>query len=457
MPSTANLDLDTLHRKVGAINATLTVGLGKVASRFVEDMLTGMLIAGSVRLTEIARALDESIPLHSTHKRLSRNLGNPRIAEVVAGNLLEAGANMVRDDTLLVIDVFELVKLYAQKMEYLAAPVPPTYLAPDTARGSQGQRDAHRGYQVCEIFGWDIEGGPMSGLSDRARELATDSSDEENVSAWNNLVVTPLAQTLFSTNAPGFRSEADEILELVRRVDTACGGRGVFAIDTVGLAGREGLARHSPASLAMQRGIPEALAATTNCRFAAHVPGDYLLLHGRSRITAREMGESCQTPYGLTLYKHQDDDDVGLFIHFGAVPAHLPGCPDRPLWLIAVKGLSATPPTQADWEPFLILTTEPMRRNRDVLWRLVWSFLSYWDAIQTNQAIKGQFDFDDIRVLSYDRLRTLGNLVVAASFVEAHWPGIAIKKSLFRAPRSRLHSLHRSATLDDGQTTSLPD
>ena len=110
-----------------------------------------------------------------------------------------------------------------------------------------------------------------------------------------------------------------------------------------------------------------------------------------------------------------------------------------------------------DWEPFLILTTEPMRRNRDVLWRLVWSFLSYWDAIQTNQAIKGQFDFDDIRVLSYDRLRTLGNLVVAASFVEAHWPGIAIKKSLFRAPRSRLHSLHRSATLDDGQTTSLPD
>ena len=296
----------------------------------------------------------------------------------------------------------------------------------------------------------------MSGLSDRARELATESSDEENVSAWNNLVVTPLAQTLFSTNAPGFRSEADEILKLVRRVDTTCGGRGIFALDTVGLFGREELARHSPESLAMQRGLPEALARTTT-RFAVRLPGDYPLLHGRGRITAREIGESCQTPYGLTLYKHQDDADVGLFIHFGAVPAHLPGCRDRPLWLVAVKGLSGTPATEADWEPFLILTTEPMRRNREVLWRLVWSFLSYWDAIQTNQAIKGHFDFDDIRVLSYDRLRTLGSLVVAASFVEAQWPGIAIKKSLFRAPRSRLHSLLRSATLDGGQTTSLRD
>ena len=140
-----------------AISATLTVGLGKVASRFVEDMLTGMLIAGSVRLTEIARALDESIPLHSTHKRLSRNLGNPRIGEMVAGNLLEAGANMVRDDTLLVIDVFELVKLYAEKMEYLAAPLPPSgrgtgsgawYPRP-TRRASRvpGLRDLRLGYR----------------------------------------------------------------------------------------------------------------------------------------------------------------------------------------------------------------------------------------------------------------------------------------------------------------------
>ena len=459
MPSSnADLDLELLHTKVHAIGRMLTKGLGKVSSRFVEDMLTGMLIGGSVRLTAIARALDESIPLHSTHKRLSRNLGNPRIGEVVAANLLEAGAQMLRDDSLLVIDVFELVKQYAEKMEYLAASPPSRAAAPGSPRASQGRSVAQRRYQVCEIFGWDIAGGPMPGLSDQARELATQTPREEDVSAWNNLVVTPLAQTLFSTNAPGFRSQIDEILELVRRVDTACHGRGVFAIDTVGLSGiRPELARHSPDLLTVQRDLPEALAATPTLRFAARVAGDYELLHGRGRISAKELGESCQTPYGVTLYKHRDDAELGLFIHFGAVQVRLPACPDRSLWLVAVKGLTGERPTvEDDWDPFLILTTEPMRRNREVLWHLVWSFLSYWDAIQTNQAIKGQFDFDDVRVLSYDRLRSLGSLVVAASFVEAQWPGITVKTSLFRTPRSRSHYLFRSATTDDRQTTSHP-
>ncbi|MDE0442514.1 MAG: hypothetical protein OXL38_10385, partial [Gammaproteobacteria bacterium] len=114
-----DFDIGMLHNKVHAIGATLSAGLGKVGRRFVDDMLLGMLISGSVRLTEIARALAESIPTHATHKRLSRNLGNARVGDVVAGNLLAEGAGVVRDDALLVIDLFEVVKPYAEKMEYV--------------------------------------------------------------------------------------------------------------------------------------------------------------------------------------------------------------------------------------------------------------------------------------------------------------------------------------------------
>ncbi len=438
-------DIGMLHSKVHAIGARLSAGLGKVASRFVDDMLLGMLVSGSVRLTEIARALGEPIPMHATHKRLSRNLGNVRVGEVVADNLLAEGAKVVRDNALLVVDRFEVVKPYAEKMEFLNSASVPDSDVPDGARPND---KAHRSYHVCEIFGWDVQGGPLPEYEDLARQMGGESDPERNISAWDNQVVTPLAQTLFSPNAPSFSSEADEILALVRRVDAACQRRCVFAIDTVGFPRlRQSLQRHSPELLARQRGLPEMLATSTDCRFVARVPGDYPLQCGRHATEAREIGESCETPYGITLYKHQIQVDLGLFVHFGSVPVRLPECPDKPLWLVAIKGMAGEPrPAASDLDPFVILTTEPMPRNRRVLWDVVWSFLSYWDAIQTNQAIKGQFDFDDVRVLSYDRLRNLGVLVLAASFVESQWPGIVLKKSLFRAPRGRSFQFYRPGT-----------
>ncbi|MCY3838539.1 MAG: hypothetical protein OXH09_07860, partial [Gammaproteobacteria bacterium] len=439
--------LGQLRSKVHAIGATLSAGLGKVATRFVEDMLFGMLISGSVRLTEIARALGESIPMHATHKRLSRNLGNVRVGDVVAENLLAEGAEVVRDDALLVIDLFEVAKPYAEKMEFLNSP-------PDRDRA--GAKDnAYRGYHVCETFGWDVHGGPLPRYQDLARHMGCEPDPDNAVSAWDNQVVTPLAQTLFSPNAPAFKSESDEILDLVQRVDAACQRRCVFAIDTVGLLQpKQSLLRHSVELLAKQRGLPELLAAATNCRFAARVPGDYALLHRRLETTAREVAESCETPYGMTLYKHQSDVDIGLFVHFGAVPVRLPASPAKPLWLVAVKGMAGEPrPAATDLDPFVVLTTEPMPRNRRVIGDLVWSFLSYWDAIQTNQAIKGQFDFDDVRVLTYDRLRNLGILVLAASFVESQWPGIALTKSLYRSPRGRSFQFYRAEAPEEETST----
>lgn len=450
----ADWDLDLLHPKVQAIGATLSAGLGKVASRLVVDMLTGMLISGSVRLTEIARALDESIPLHSTHKRLSRNLGNPGIGAVVADNLLNAGARTVRDDALLVIDVFDVVKKYAEKMEYLAAsdasatfPTFPT-TTDDVAHPPRAGRDARaggaeRGYRVCEIFAWDLDGGPIPDFAEVAERIPSETGGEEQLSAWNNLVLTPLAQTFYSPGAPDYRSETDEVVGLLGRVEAVLEGRGIFAIDIGDFPVR--LRRHSYQLLARLRELPEILTSEVRCRYAARIPGDYPLLHGQDPTTAREIGDSCDTPYGVTVYKYQDNVDLGMFVHFGAVPVRLPSCPDRPLWLVAVKGIPSVDLSVSD---LLILTTEPMPRNRKVIWPLVWRFLSYWDAVRTNQEVKDQFDFDDVRVLTYDRLRNLGALVLAAAYVESQWPGIAFRTSMHREPRSRSPRLFRHTASD---------
>jgi len=63
-----------LREQIHHFSGKLCSGLGKVGSRFVEEMIYGIQARGSVRLSEIGRALDERITLKKSVDRLSRNL-----------------------------------------------------------------------------------------------------------------------------------------------------------------------------------------------------------------------------------------------------------------------------------------------------------------------------------------------------------------------------------------------
>ena len=394
-------DVDLVRNKAKALASRLSTGLGKVHSRFVADMVTGLLVSGSVRLSKIARALDEPIPEHSTHKRLSRNLGNAEVGRVVADNLLLEAAALIDADAALVLDSFEVVKPYARKMQYLAPATAP---------------DRPKGYSVCEIVSWDVRGGPMPALAQAARDMPADPiAQAHRVSAWNDVVFTPVAQTLWSPEAPGSLSRTDQIVRLIRTVAAACGGRGVFNINATADTDLPGILADEP------------------CNYVLRVAPEQPLLHRRRRTDAAEVGKACDKPYGTTIYKTQDDHEESVFLQFGATPVALATRHDQPLWLLTIEsGLAA----QAEQPTSYLLTNQPLRRNRAVLWRLVLSFLQYGHAVNTNRAIKRRFDFDDVRVLSYQRLRNLATLVQAAAFAEALWPGVELKEKIFLEPQS---------------------
>lgn len=396
-------DVDLVRNKARALASRFSAGLGKVHSRFVADMLSGLLLSSSVRLTEIARALHEPIPQHSTHKRLSRNLGNAEVGRVVAANLLQAAAELIDTDAALVVDSFDIVKPYAQRMQYLAP-------GADSAHGRR------KGYSVCEIVSWDMRGGPMPALARAARDMPADpTAHGHRVSAWNDVVFTPVAQTLWSTEAPGYASRTDEIVRLIQTVASACGGRGVFNMNAM-----------------MDSDLPSALANET-FNYVVRVAPEQPLLHRRRSSDAVSIGKGCTKPYGTTIYKTQEDHEESVFLQFGATPVALPTHREHPLWLLTIEsGLAA----QAEQPTSYLLTNQPLRRNRAVLWRLVLSFLQYGHAVGTNRAIKHRFDFDDVRVLSYQRLRNLATLVQAAAFMEALWPGVELEEKIFLEPQS---------------------
>lgn len=172
----------------------LSAGLSKPARRFVAEALYGIVAKGSVHLSEIGRALEEKVPLAKTETRLSRNLGRSELCEHLSGAVLREGNTRVGKRTLLILDISDIAKPYAEKMEYLAR----------VRDGSSGE--IVDGYWLCQVIGVENE--------------AT--------------AITPLYSALYSQKAPDFQSENEEIKTAFAKVSAACGKRGVWVVDRGG-------------------------------------------------------------------------------------------------------------------------------------------------------------------------------------------------------------------------------
>jgi hypothetical protein len=90
------------------------------AKKFIYELLFGMIASGSVLLTEIGRKLTASATLHAIEKRLSRQLGSSRwTASELQKRYVERVASQITAETVLALDISDIRKTYATKMECL--------------------------------------------------------------------------------------------------------------------------------------------------------------------------------------------------------------------------------------------------------------------------------------------------------------------------------------------------
>ena len=347
-----------LREQIHQFSGELCTTLGKVPTRFVEEMVYGMCASGSVLLSQVARVLEEPIELHATHKRLSANLNHEQLEGAISQAVLTQGAKRIKEDTLLIVDPSDITKKYAKKMQYLAC-----------VRDASDKKIGD-GYWLCEVVG--CEAGSQE--------------------------ITPLAQTLWSQEAPDFVSENHHVLSLVEQILEKTDHRGILVYDRGGDR-REFL-------------IP--WTDDARIRYMVRQRGDrHLLYKGRAK-SGLELASLCKTPYMETIIKQKDGEEKVYHIHFGYVPVRLPECPERPLWLVVVKGFGK--------EPMMLLTTEPMRRSRKVLWWAVEAYLTRWRVEDTIRFIKQSYDLENVRVLTYRRLKNLVTLLLAV----AHFTAVRI-------------------------------
>ncbi len=345
-----------LRTQISRFSGKLCDGMGKIQSRFVGETIYGIQARGSVRISEIARSLSEKTSVKKRIDRLSRNLGRPGLDSDISKAVLIQGATMVKKDTLLILDPTDITKKYATKMEYLAK----------VRDGSA--KEIGLGYWIDTV-------------------VAAEANSAE---------IVPLVHSLYSQNAEDFVSENRELINVIEKVYAATDSRGVFVLDRGG--DREALYNHL-------------LQKETPFRFIIRQRGDRHVFVGSKRLETLELAQACKTPYQETVVKNKDGKEKIYQIQFGYRRVRLPEHPDNPLWLVVVKGFGN--------RPLMLLTTEPMRRNQVVLWRIVQAYLTRWRVEETIRFIKQSYNLEDIRVLTYQRLKNMAALVLAACFFAA--------------------------------------
>lgn len=333
----------------------------KPMRRFIGQMLFGIQAAQDVKLSQIGRELQEPIRIGKVENRLSRNLAHEGMAEALHECVLTYAAPAIREDTLIVVDPSDIQKAYARKMDYLAK----------VWDGSRGDVGENLGYSGCMAVA--CESG--------ARRMA------------------PLAFRLWSSEAPGFKSENTEVEAVIDAIAAKAGKRGIYVYDRGG--DRIGLFEHL---------------AEQNLRFIVRLVGHRNLVWRRKTVLAEKLAGKCRMLHATKVTFRSHGHEHIVPIQFGVLEVTLPGKPEAALRLVVVKGFGQA--------PMLLLTNLKGTKSYRSLWQAVEGYLTRWRVEEAIRFIKQAYRLEGLRVLTYERLKNMAALVLCASHFAASWMGM---------------------------------
>ena len=182
---------EKVKSEIGHFARIITQGLTKPKKKFISQMLFGIQASRDIKLSNIARSLSEEIKLIKTENRLSRNAQREDLTVRFNESIIKRAARRVLPDTVIALDLSDIHKPFAKKMDYLA----------NVWNGSEGK--VTKGYWLLEATAADV--------------------DSETI--------TPLYSELYSHEANKYESENQKILHAVELISRSTDKRGIFAID----------------------------------------------------------------------------------------------------------------------------------------------------------------------------------------------------------------------------------
>lgn len=341
----------------------------KPVARFVEQMLFGIQAAQDVKLSQIGRELHEPIRLEKVENRLSRNLALNGMDETLHDCLLTYSAAQIHEDTLIVIDPSDIQKDYAEKMPFLAK----------VWDGSKGRVGDKFGYSGCMAVACESGARKMS----------------------------PLVFRLWSSEAPDFKSENDEVEAVIDAISAKTKKRGIYVYDRGG--DRNGM---------FEKFMDKQL------RFIVRLVGTRNLIWRKKARLADRLAEKCRILHRTSVTFLSHGKEVRVQIEFGAMNVRLPDRPEEPLRMVVVRGFGE--------KPMLLLTNLTGSMSYKRLWQVVEGYISRWRVEEAIRFIKQSYSLEDMRLLSYTRLKNMAALVVCAAAFASTWIGLGEKLEILR-------------------------
>ncbi len=333
--------------------------------RFLGQMLYGLQAAKDIKLSCIGRELHEAIAPKKTEERLSRNIAREGLAEAVSACVAREAAKHVGKDTLIVVDPTDIRKLYARKMPCL-----------DCIRDGSKKELGH-GYWACAA-------------------VACESGGRR---------VVPLHLRLWSTLAPGFKSENDEIFQTIETVRQGVKKRGIWVVDRGG--DRIELFNHF-----LDNGL----------RFVVRQVGNRNLLWRNRPVLADKLTGKCRMRYAETITHETAEGEKVYRIEYGVLDVRLPDRPEEKMRMVVVTGFGE--------KPMMLLTNLAVTDSRESLWQVVEGYLSRWRIEDAIRYIKQSYRLEDIRLLEYGRLRNMLAVLLAAVYFASAWLGESVRRSI---------------------------
>jgi hypothetical protein len=297
--------------------------------------------------------------LFQTQKRLSRNLGQEDMTDRINERISWEGAGRIGRDTVLAVDLGDVTKKYAEKMEHQAG----------VRDGSEGELGT--GYWLMEIIGADVEGTQ----------------------------IVPMYGELYSQNAPGHQSENTQILKGIEQVAEQTQKRGIFALDRGG-------DRDRLLNVLLHKKL----------RFVIRQTGArHVVMPGGRTCRARTAAQWCHATVKYTIEVEREGYRETKELELGAMPVRLPGRAMEPLWLVVIRGFGR--------EPILLLTNVLPEAGRAHPKWIADIYLTRWKCEETFRFLKQAYRMEDVRVRRYVAIRNTYALVHAVVYFVSVWIG----------------------------------